>query len=223
MPRKGDSHHEIDADLWYPGAAECCTIDCGLYRAIFLHESIEMRLLLPESNVSEEWERLKRRRGCGGKKYLEEVKATTAAGRGGNLRGGIGIIKPDALLPHEIIKYVQDEDDGEAAELKWKAMVEDIKQNQGEGLGKLKNCLVVGNSEMDYSDEMSSEVGLELLVSEVSEEPWKGKMIKYSGGKYQLDLIQDHDLKSKLEFIKRRYTNANNRKYGLWPHHSGGV
>ncbi|BFG31179.1 hypothetical protein CerSpe_174530 [Prunus speciosa] len=95
-------------------------------------------------------------------------------------------------------------------------MVEDIKQKQGEGLGKLKNCLVVGNSEVDYSDEMSSEAGLELLVSEVSEEPWKGKMIKYSGGKYQLDLIQDHDLKSKLEFIKRRYTNANNRKYGLW-------
>ncbi|VVA29452.1 PREDICTED: LOC18777395 [Prunus dulcis] len=106
-------------------------------------------------------------------------------------------------------------------------MVEDIKQKQGEGLGKLKNCLVVGNSEVNYSDEMFSEAGLELLVSEVSEEPWKRKMIKYSGGKYQLDLIQDHDLKSKLEFIKRRYTNT--KQHEIWLvgihklRHSGGV
>ncbi|VVA29915.1 PREDICTED: LOW QUALITY PROTEIN [Prunus dulcis] len=66
------------------------------------------------------------------KKCLEEVKA--AAEGGSNLRGGNGIIKLDALLPNEIIKYVEDEDFGEAAELQWKAVVEDmyLKQKQGE-------------------------------------------------------------------------------------------
>lgn len=127
------------------------------------------------------------------KKYLEEVQG--AAG------GGIGTIKPNALLPNEIIRYVQDKDVGEVAELHWKAMVEDIKQQQiqeGDGLGKFKNSLVVGQLPERFA------MGLEILVSEVNEEPWKGKMIKYtSDGKCQLDLIQGHDLKSKFKFTSR--------------------
>ncbi|PQQ18329.1 uncharacterized protein Pyn_08581 [Prunus yedoensis var. nudiflora] len=169
---------EID-DGWVSGVAELCTRDDDEYRAIFLNESIARRLFPPESDVSEEWERLRKdflvpltnyherqlgsriRGECVVKKYLEEVEAG----------GGRNLIKPDALLPNEIIEYVGDkyEDVREAAELQWKAMVEDIKQQQKQG--------------------------------KVSEEPWKGKFIKYRGGKYQLDLIQGHDLKSKLEFI----------------------
>ncbi|CAB4280934.1 unnamed protein product [Prunus armeniaca] len=80
-------------------------------------------------------------------------------------------------------------------------MVEDIKQQQiqeGDGLGKFKNSLVVGQLPERFA------MGLEILVSEVNEEPWKGKMIKYtSDGKCQLDLIQGHDLKSKFKFTSR--------------------
>ncbi|KAI5312244.1 hypothetical protein L3X38_041417 [Prunus dulcis] len=66
--------------------------------------------------------------------YLEELKK--AGGRGGNLSGHGSIIKPDAMLPNEIIHYVvvgiEDGDVGEAAELQWKATVEDmyLKQQQ---------------------------------------------------------------------------------------------
>ncbi|CAL9020377.1 unnamed protein product, partial [Prunus brigantina] len=74
----------------------------------------------------------------------------TAGGRGGNLSGHGSIIKPDAMLPNEIIRYVvEDGDVREAAELQWKAMVEDMylkqqqQQMQGQGLGKFKNCLAV--------------------------------------------------------------------------------
>ncbi|CAL9020714.1 unnamed protein product, partial [Prunus brigantina] len=55
-------------------------------------------------------------------KYLVEVKVAAARG------GGIGIIKPNALVPKEIINYACHADFREAAELQWKAMVEDIKQ-----------------------------------------------------------------------------------------------
>ncbi|XP_008235910.1 PREDICTED: uncharacterized protein LOC103334710 [Prunus mume] len=203
---------EIDDGCLVSGAAELCTRDDDEYRAIFLNESIARRLFPPESDVSEEWERLRKdflvpltnyyerqlhftiRDECVVKKYLKEVEAG----------GGRNLIKPDALLPDEIIKYVGDkyEDVREAAELQWKAMVEDIKQQQkqGKGLSKLKNCLVVGPYPADHYS--STEVGLVLFMSELNEEPWKGKLIKYSGGKYQLDLIQGHDLKSKMEFIK---------------------
>ncbi|CAL9023006.1 unnamed protein product [Prunus brigantina] len=203
---------EIDDGCLVSGAAELCTRDDDEYRAIFLNESIARRLFPPKSDVSEEWERLRKdflvpltnyyerqlhfriRDECVVKKYLEAVEAG----------GGRNLIKPDALLPDEIIKYVGDkyEDVREAAELQWKAMVEDIKQQkkQGKGLSKLKNCLVVGHSNpaCNYS---RTDVGLALFTSEVSEEPWKAEVFIYHNILYQLDLIQGHDLKSKLEFI----------------------
>ncbi|KAL6281380.1 hypothetical protein ACE6H2_018261 [Prunus campanulata] len=69
-----------------------------------------------------------RRRSYEVEKYLEEVKV--AAARGG---GGIGIIKPNALVPREIINYACYSDFREAAELQWKEMVEDIKRSKNRG------------------------------------------------------------------------------------------
>ncbi|XP_020420377.1 uncharacterized protein LOC18775780 [Prunus persica] len=68
-------------------------------------------------------------------KYLEEVKV--AAARGG---GGIGIIKPDALVLGEIIKYVCYADFREVVELQWKAMVEDINSSKSRVWGTLKTA-----------------------------------------------------------------------------------
>ncbi|XP_008235412.1 PREDICTED: uncharacterized protein LOC103334244 [Prunus mume] len=230
-----DDFDQLEVDGFVSAAAECCTDKCRIKghlasaraRVILLRESIGRRLFPLESDQSDEWERLRKevlvpltkyyhrqvltdcyhrevRERCVVEKYLEEVKAAAAAAGGGNLRGGI--IKLDASLPNEIIKYVRREDVREAAEVQWKAMVEDIKQ--GEGLGKFKNCLVVGyyslNPKLDerYPEQAYAEAGLEILVSEVNEEPWKGKIITYSDGKYQLDLIQGHNLTSKFEFMR---------------------
>ncbi|ONH90266.1 hypothetical protein PRUPE_8G043600 [Prunus persica] len=220
------------ADLFVSEAAGCCITkqpqDSCAARTIFLCESIARRLCPPKSNQpnqsyeSEEWEWLRNevlaplnkywkrqgmfigRQRSEVKMYLEEVKK---GGRGGNLSGHGGIIKPDAMLPNEIIRYVvEDGDVREGAELQWKAMVEDMylkqqqQQKQGEGLGKFKNCLAVCHIS-DYNGLTRLAVSLGLLVFELSEEPaWKGKVISSGHLLDQLMLhsIQGDDLKCEL-------------------------
>ncbi|XP_059633469.1 uncharacterized protein LOC132276171 [Cornus florida] len=118
--------------------------------------------------------------------YLEKVKsgkATIAAG---------------ALLPHEIIESLNDGDGGQVAELQWKRMVEDLSKK-----GKLKNCLAI----CDVSGSMSGtpmevSVALGVLVSELSEEPWKGKLITFSANP-KLQMVEGEDLRSKTNFVRR--------------------
>ncbi|WJX61237.1 hypothetical protein P8452_46350 [Trifolium repens] len=120
-------------------------------------------------------------------KYLDDVKSgkTTIAASG-------------ALLPHEIIGSLGDRDGGEVGELQWKRMVDDLLKK-----GKMRNCLAV----CDVSRSMSGipieiSVALGLLVSELCDEPWKGKVITFSA-EPKLHVIQGHDLKSKVKFVKR--------------------
>ncbi|CAI0457891.1 unnamed protein product [Linum tenue] len=119
--------------------------------------------------------------------YLEKVKAGKAK------------IAAGALLPHEIIAQLNDDSDGGAvAELQWARVVEDMSKK-----GKLSNCLAV----CDVSGSMSGTpmevcVALGLLVSELSEEPWKGKVITFSE-KPELHLVQGETLQEKTEFIRR--------------------
>ncbi|KAL9245121.1 hypothetical protein vseg_018809 [Gypsophila vaccaria] len=119
------------------------------------------------------------------KEYLEDVKS------------GKSKIAAGALLPHEIVKCLDDEDNGVVAELQWKRMVEDMSKE-----GKLSNCIAV----CDVSGSMSGTpmevcVALGLLLSELSEEPWKGKVITFSADP-QLHLIQGDGLKAKTDFIR---------------------
>ncbi|CAL2276439.1 unnamed protein product [Prunus armeniaca] len=231
------------ADLFVSEAAVCCISkhpeDTRASRAVLLYESIARRLFPPkpdqsnqsyQSYQSQEWERLRNevlaplyrywnrqgmfigRHRSEVKMYLEEVKK--AGGGGGNLSGHGSIIKPDAMLPNEIIRYVvEDGDVGEAAELQWKAMVEDMylkqqqQQMQGQGLGKFKDCLAVCHIN-DFMGIRGRElaVSLGLLVSELSEgTAWKGKVISSGHLPDQLLLhsIEGDDLKSKCEFMMR--------------------
>lgn len=126
------------------------------------------------------------------KKYLEDVKA------------GKSKIAAGALLPHEIIASLKDGDSGEVGKLHWKRMVEDMLKQ-----GKMKNCLAV----CDVSGSMCGTpmevcVALGLLLSELSGEPWKGKVITFNQAP-QLHLIQGDDLSSKCEFIRRMEWGAN--------------
>lgn len=121
------------------------------------------------------------------KKYLEDVKAGKAK------------IAAGALLPHEIIGSLHDSDGdaGQVAELQWKRMVEDMLK-----LGKMRNCMAV----CDVSGSMSGTpmevaVALGLLVSELSEDPWKGLVITFSQNP-QLHLVQGDTLEAKCDFIR---------------------
>ncbi|KAK2647264.1 hypothetical protein Ddye_022459 [Dipteronia dyeriana] len=117
--------------------------------------------------------------------YLEKVKSGEAK------------IAAGALLPHEIVKSANTDSLGEVAELQWKRMVEDVSKK-----GKLRNCMAV----CDVSGSMDGIpmevcVALGILVSELSEEPWKGKVITFSENP-QLHLVEGDSLKAKSEFVK---------------------
>ncbi|WVZ09552.1 hypothetical protein V8G54_014082 [Vigna mungo] len=126
------------------------------------------------------------------KAYLEDVKS------------GKSTIAAGALLPHEIIRSLKDEDGGDVAELQWKRVVDDLKKK-----GMMKSCLAV----CDVSGSMNGVpmevcVALGLLVSELCEEPWKGKVVTFSK-KPQLHLIEGDDLKSKTQFVEQMDWGSN--------------
>ncbi|THG16709.1 hypothetical protein TEA_012634 [Camellia sinensis var. sinensis] len=97
-------------------------------------------------------------------------------------------------------RSLHDDNGPEVAELQWKRMVDDVAKQ-----GKLANCMAI----CDVSGSMSGipmevSVALGLLISELSEEPWKGKLITFSE-KPRLHRIKGESLISKTEFIERMH------------------
>lgn len=83
-------------------------------------------------------------------------------------------------------------------------MVEDLSN-----IGKLKNCLAICDvSGSMYGLPLEVSVALGLLVSELSEEPWKGKLITFSRFP-QLQVIQGEDLRSKINSIEQLHWEMN--------------
>ncbi|VFQ92920.1 unnamed protein product [Cuscuta campestris] len=126
--------------------------------------------------------------------YLESVKKGEAK------------IAAGALLPHETIQALNDgkADGGEVAELQWKRMVDDLLQR-----GKLRNCMAI----CDVSGSMTGipmevSVALGVLVSELSEEPWKGKLITFSANP-TLQMIKGDSLREKTSSVRRMDWGAN--------------
>ncbi|TYK16024.1 GPI inositol-deacylase PGAP1-like protein [Cucumis melo var. makuwa] len=123
-----------------------------------------------------------------------------------DVKDGKTKIAAGALLPHEIIMSLFDgqEDGGEVAVLQWKRMVDDLLKK-----GKLRDCIAV----CDVSGSMEGIpmdvcIALGLLVSELSEDPWKGKVITFSANP-ELHVIQGDSLKSKAEFVKTMHWGVN--------------
>ncbi|KAK1256609.1 hypothetical protein QJS04_geneDACA024455 [Acorus gramineus] len=119
-------------------------------------------------------------------KYLESV------------RKGEKKIAAGALLPHEILAEAYDEEVEDVAELQWRRMVSDLQEK-----GKLRNCIAV----CDVSGSMEGTpmdvcVALGMLVAELSEEPWKGKVITFSA-RPQLHVIKGDTLAKKMCFVKK--------------------
>lgn len=114
-----------------------------------------------------------------------------------NVAAGTEKIAAGALLPHEVISSLSDDDKGQVAELQWKRMVEDLLK-----IGQMKNCIPV----CDVSGSMNGIpmqvcIALGILLSEVSEDPWKGKVITFSM-EPQLQTVIGESLKSKVKFVE---------------------
>ncbi|KZV49016.1 hypothetical protein F511_09612 [Dorcoceras hygrometricum] len=102
-----------------------------------------------------------------------------------------------ALLPHEIIAALGDGDGGEVAELQWKRMVEDMAKK-----GKLNNSLAICDVSGSMAGiPMEACIALGILVSELSQDPWKGKIITFSHDP-KLHMIKGSSLKSKASFVR---------------------
>ncbi|OAO91619.1 hypothetical protein AXX17_AT5G41380 [Arabidopsis thaliana] len=106
-----------------------------------------------------------------------------------------------ALLPHQIISQLENDSEGEVgaevAELQWARMVVDLAKK-----GKLKNSLAI----CDVSGSMAGTpmnvcVALGLLVSELNEEPWKGKVITFSENPH-LHVVTGSSLREKTQFVR---------------------
>ncbi|KAK1391414.1 GPI inositol-deacylase PGAP1-like protein [Heracleum sosnowskyi] len=127
--------------------------------------------------------------------YLEKVKQGKAK------------IASGALLPHDILSSClcgDTEGQRTLAELQWNGMVDDLLNK-----GKLTNCIAVCDvSGSMIGTPMEVAVALGLLISELSEEPWKGHVITFSE-KPQLHFIKGSTLLEKSEFIRNMKWNMN--------------
>ncbi|XP_019191428.1 PREDICTED: uncharacterized protein LOC109185905 isoform X2 [Ipomoea nil] len=129
--------------------------------------------------------------------YLKKVKTGEAK------------IAAGALLPHEIIKSLEraapeEAEVAEVAELQWKRMVEDLGKK-----GKLSNCIAICDvSGSMYGIPMEVCVALGILVSELSEEPWKGRLITFSEDP-QLHKVEGETLLEKTRFVQEMNCGMN--------------
>ncbi|KAK1553156.1 hypothetical protein Q3G72_029770 [Acer saccharum] len=125
----------------------------------------------------------------------------------GQVKEGKAKIAAGALLPHEIIKsflnysypYMCNQvvEIDEVAELQWNRMVDDLRKE-----GSLRNCMAICDvSGSMYGTPLDVSVALGMLVSELSEDPWKGKLITFSE-RPQLQNVQGDNLISKTKFVQ---------------------
>ncbi|KAK1395154.1 GPI inositol-deacylase PGAP1-like protein [Heracleum sosnowskyi] len=136
-------------------------------------------------------------------KYLEDVKQGKAK------------IASGALFPHDIIRScLANNTEGQeiVAELQWNGMVDDMLNK-----GKLTNSIAISDvsGSMTFRQSRNMEglpievsVALGLLVSELSDEPWKGQLITFSKNP-ELHIVSGNSLREKCEFIKEMQWNVN--------------
>ncbi|RWR78946.1 Thioredoxin-like protein [Cinnamomum micranthum f. kanehirae] len=108
------------------------------------------------------------------------------------------------LLPHEILSFLQGNYIDELRELQWKRMAKKLSKKR-----KLSNCLSVCDVSVSMDGTpMEVCVALGLLVSQLSEEPWRRNVINFSENP-ELHRIEGKRLLEKVEFIKRMQWGMN--------------
>ncbi|KAM3214791.1 hypothetical protein ACQJBY_067011 [Aegilops geniculata] len=119
-------------------------------------------------------------------KYLEDVEASKAK------------IAAGAVLPHEIAAAAYRGEEDEVAELQWRRMVDDLRAK-----GSLRNCMsicdVSGSME---GTPMEVAIALGVLTSELSEEPWAGKVITFHT-RPSIHVIKGETLRDKMRFVAK--------------------
>ncbi|RCV28018.1 hypothetical protein SETIT_5G372000v2 [Setaria italica] len=111
-----------------------------------------------------------------------------------DVRTGHARVAAGAVLPHELIAAALKGEHDEAADLQWRSMVSALAAE-----GRLDNCIAVcGLTGAATDPAVSAAVALGLLISELSQEPWKGRVITFDET-HQLHKLHGGNLKEKLQ------------------------
>ncbi|CAN6199591.1 unnamed protein product [Urochloa humidicola] len=112
------------------------------------------------------------------------------------VRTGHARMPADGVLPHELIAAALKGEHDEAAELQWRRMLASLTAE-----GRLTNCIAVcglsGAAAAVADQPASAAVALGLLISELSQEPWKRRVITFDET-HQLHKVLGTNLKEKL-------------------------
>ncbi|KAG2582980.1 uncharacterized protein LOC120712020 [Panicum virgatum] len=112
------------------------------------------------------------------------------------VRTGHARMPADGVLPHELISAALKGEHDEAAELQWRRMAASLAAE-----GRLANCIAVcglsGAAAAVADQPASAAIALGLLISELSQEPWKGRVITFDET-HQLHKVRGANLKEKL-------------------------
>ncbi|KAJ1283550.1 hypothetical protein BS78_03G137000 [Paspalum vaginatum] len=110
------------------------------------------------------------------------------------VRTGHARMPADAVLPHELIAAALKGEHDEAAELQWRRMVASLAAE-----GRLANCIAVCglSGTAAGTPAASAAIALGLLISELSQDPWKGRVITFNE-RHQLHKVRGTSLKDKL-------------------------
>ncbi|KAE7998916.1 hypothetical protein FH972_003409 [Carpinus fangiana] len=132
-------------------------------------------------------------------KHHNEALLTCNKERYMNYRHANTKIPVEELLPHKILCSLLDGGCVKLANLQWKKMIEHLTMK-----GKFKHCLAC----CDVSPSMNGfcttiSIALGLLISDLSQGPWRGKVMTFSHDP-QLQKIEGIDLQCRTDFMEFR-------------------
>ncbi|TQD98236.1 hypothetical protein C1H46_016190 [Malus baccata] len=106
----------------------------------------------------------------------------------------------EVKLPHHVLASLEKEQGGvtETAEVQWQRLVKELSSK-----GKLRNCVAVCDVPESMRGALKEKVcvSMGLLISDLSEKPWKGFVVSFSKVP-MLKRIEGEDLQSKCEFMR---------------------
>ncbi|XP_024314655.1 uncharacterized protein LOC100845687 [Brachypodium distachyon] len=127
------------------------------------------------------------------KDAFEKRDKSGVAGFFDEVRAGLAKMPADAVLPHEIVAAALKGEHDESAELQWRRMVASLASE-----GRLTNCIAMcALSSSVEKPPASAAIALGLLISELSQEPWKGRVITFDAT-HQLHKVVGASLVDKL-------------------------
>ncbi|CAM0872035.1 unnamed protein product [Alopecurus aequalis] len=127
------------------------------------------------------------------KEAFQNHDKSGVAGFFDEVRAGLAKISVDAVLPHEIVTAALKGEHDESSELQWRHMVSNLASE-----GRLTNCIAMCalSSSVDKLPAASA-IALGLLISELSQDPWKGRVITFDAT-HQLHKVSGASLVEKL-------------------------